>query len=224
MCRNIDMEPLTPEEEKEYTIRCHNGDKEAREKLILSNVKLVTHLAKRYMNTNIPFEDLLSIGKIGLIKGVDTFNPSKGVRLSAYIGMCIINEILMALRKSKKQLQELSLYNTISVDKSGNIQTIEDILEDDGPSIEEQAESSYSIKQIRELCETILTDRERTVIYLHYGMSGKEPMKQIEIAREIGISVTRVRRLLMKTTKKLRDGMHGGECYESDSTSKCSYQ
>lgn len=224
MCRNIDMEPLTPEEEKEYTIRCHNGDKEAREKLILSNVKLVTHLAKRYMNTNIPFEDLLSIGKIGLIKGVDTFNPSKGVRLSAYIGMCIINEILMALRKSKKQLQELSLYNTISVDKSGNIQTIEDILEDDGPSIEEQAESSYSIKQIRELCETILTDRERTVIYLHYGMSGKEPMKQIEIAREIGISVTRVRRLLMKTTKKLRDGMNGGECYESDSTSKCSYQ
>lgn len=205
------MEQLTPEEEKEYTIRCHNGDKEAREKLILSNVKLVTHLAKRYMNSNIPFEDLLSIGKIGLIKGVDTFNPSKGVRLSAYIGMCIINEILMALRKSKKQLQELSLYNTVSVDKSGNTQTIEDILEDDGPSIEEQAESSYSIKQIRELCETILTDRERTIIYLHYGMSGKEPMKQIEISKEIGISVTRVRRLLMKTTKKLRDEMNGGE-------------
>lgn len=211
MCLDTDMEPLTPEEEKEYIIRCHNGDKEAREKLILSNVKLVTHLAKRYMNSNIPFEDLLSIGKIGLIKGVDTFNPSKGVRLSAYIGMCIINEILMALRKSKKQLQELSLYNTVSVDKSGNTQTIEDILEDDGPSIEEQAESSYSIMQIRELCNSILTDRERTVIYLHYGMSGKEPMKQIEIAREIGISVTRVRRLLMKTTEKLRDEMNGGE-------------
>ena len=209
MCLDTDMEPLTPEEEKEYTIRCHNGDKEAREKLILSNVKLVTHFAKRYMNSNIPFEDLLSIGKIGLIKGVDTFNPSKGVRLSPYVGMCIINEILMALRKSKKQLQELSLYNTISVDKSGNTQTIEDILEDDGPSIEEQAESSYSIKQIRELCNTILTDRERTVIYLHYGMSGKEPMKQIEVAKEIGISVTRVRRLLMKTTKKLREAMEG---------------
>ena len=163
------------------------------------------------MNTNIPFEDLLSIGKIGLIKGVDTFNPSKGVRLSPYVGMCIINEILMALRKSKKQLQELSLYNTISVDKSGNTQTIEDILEDDGPSIEEQAESSYSIKQIRELCNSILTDRERTVIFLHYGMTGKEPMKQIEISKEIGISVTRVRRLLMKTTEKLREEMNGGE-------------
>ena len=219
-----DTEPLTPEEEKGYILRCHNGDKEAREKLILSNVKLVTHLAKRYRNSNIPFEDLLSIGKIGLIKGVDTFNPSKGVRLSAYIGMCIINEILMALRKSKKQLQELSLYNIISVDKSGNTQTIEDILEDDGPSIEEQAEVSYSIKQIRELCNSILTDRERAVIYLHYGMSGKEPMKQIEIAREIGISVTRVRRLLMKTTEKLRDEMNGGECYEGDSTRRSSYQ
>lgn len=210
MWKDTDLEPLTPEEEKEYAIRCYNGDKEARERLILANVKLVTHLAKKYITANIPFEDIISIGRIGLIKGIDTFNPSNGVRLCSYIGMCVNNEILMALRKSKKQLRELSLNEIVATDKHGNEKTFEDILEDDGPSIEEQAESSYSIRQIRELCDTILTEKERTVIYLRYGMTGKEPMKQYEIAKEMKTSQSYVNRLLVKATNKLRDKMNGG--------------
>lgn len=209
MYEDTDLEPLTPEEEKEYVIRCYNGDKEAREKLILANIKLVTHIAKRYMNTNIPFEDLLSIGKIGMIKGIDSFNPSKNVRMGAYVGMCINNEILMALRKSKKQLQELSLHNPVSVDSDGNTQTMEDIIEDDGPSIEEQVEFNYSIKQVRELCDRILTEKERTVMNLRYGLSGSEPMKQIEVAKETGMTRSYVNKLTITAIKKLREAMEG---------------
>ena len=196
-------EPLNAEEEKMYLQMLENGDKEARTILIERNLRLVAHVCKKYSNNNTDLDDLISIGTIGLIKGIDSFNYKKGVRLATYVSRCIDNEILMHFRSAKKLNAEVYLEDTVGKDKDDNVITLQEILENDDRSVEESVDLKMKVKLLYEKMKSILKGRERTILELRFGLDGHKPKTQIEIAKEMGISRSYVSRIETKAISKL---------------------
>lgn len=200
---NLFPEPLTPEEEATYLNKLKAGDEEARNILIERNLRLVAHVAKKYSTSNVDNDDLISIGSIGLIKGINSFNVDKGVRLSTYVSRCIDNEILMYLRSSKKLQNEIYLNDTIGEDKDSNVVTLQEVLETDERSIEEQVDLKLQIKKMYSKISNLLKDREKTILNLRFGLDGNKPKTQNEIAKSMGISRSYVSRIETKAINKL---------------------
>ena len=195
-------EPLTKEEEQEALKRLEQ-DEEARNLLIEKNLRLVVHVCKKYTNVKVDQDDLLSIGTIGLIKGINSFNLKKGSKLSTYVSKCIDNEVLMYLRSIKKLNAEVYLNEPIGKDKDNNVITLEEVLENDGKSIEEVVDTKMKIKKMYNKIKKILKDRERTIIELRFGLTGGKPKTQKEIAKMMGISRSYVCRIETKAIEKL---------------------
>lgn len=196
-------EPLSLEEEKEYLIKMGNGDKEAKNILIERNLRLVAHVCKKYSTTNIEQDDLISIGTIGLIKGINSFESSKGVRLATYVARCIDNEILMYLRSIKKLGAEVYLDDPIGKDKDDNTVTLQEILENNEKSIEDEIDLKFKIKKMYQKMKDILKLREKTILELRFGLDGNKPKTQNEIAKMMGISRSYVSRIETKAIDKL---------------------
>ena len=196
-------EPLTPEEEKEALEKLAEGDEEARNLLIEKNLRLVVHVCKKYANSNIDQDDLLSIGTIGLIKGINSFNVNKGSKLSTYVSRCIDNEVLMYLRWAKKLNSEVYLNEPIGKDKDDNVITLEEVLENDNKSIEDEIDTKMKLRKMYDKIKEVLKDRERTIIELRFGLKGEKPKTQKEIAKMMGISRSYVSRIETKAIDKL---------------------
>ncbi len=200
---NLFPEPLTSEEEKIYLEKMKNNDEEARNILIERNLRLVAHVVKKYSNTKVNQDDLISIGSIGLIKGINSFNVDKGSKLSTYVSRCIDNEILMHLRSTKKLNAEVYLNEPIGKDKDDNIVTLQEVLENDDRNIEDEVDLKMKIKKLYTKIEEVLKDREKTIIELRFGLGGHKPKTQHEIADMMGISRSYVSRIETKAIGKL---------------------
>ena len=196
-------EPLSAEEERLYLERLHNGDEDARNVLIEKNLRLVAHVCKKYSNSNVDQDDLISIGTIGLIKGINSFNLEKGAKLSTYVSRCIDNEILMHFRATKKLGAEVYLSDPIGKDKDDNVVTLQEVLENDERSIEDAVDLKMKVKFLYEKMKSVLKDRERTILELRFGLDGHKPKTQIEIAEQMGISRSYVSRIETKAIGKL---------------------
>ena len=194
-------EALSSEEEKKYIQMMSKGDEEARNILIEHNLRLVAHVCKKYANSNVDQDDLISIGSIGLIKGINSYDVHKNIKLSTYISKCIDNEILMYLRSIKKLNSEVYLEDPIGKDKDDNTITLKEILENDDKPIEEEIELKLRIKKLYEKIKSSLQERERTILELR--LNGAEPQTQHEIAKEMGISRSYVSRIETKAINKL---------------------
>ena len=200
---NIFPESLSVEEEKVYVQKMQNGDEEAKNILIEHNLRLVAHVCKKYNNTNIDQDDLISIGSIGLIKGINSYNPEKSIKLSTYISKCIDNEILMYLMSNKKTSSEVYLEDPIGKDKDDNTVRLGEVLENNDKPIEEEVDLKMKISKLYEKIKKVLKNRERTIIELRFGLNGKEPKTQKEIAKDMGISRSYVSRIETKAIGKL---------------------
>lgn len=196
-------EPLTSEEEKIYLEKMKEGDEEARNILIERNLRLVAHVVKKYANTRVEQEDLISIGTIGLIKGINSYNLEKGSKLSTYVSRCIDNEILMHLRATKKLNAEVYLNEPIGKDKDDNVVTLQEVLENDERNIEDEVDLKMKIKKLYQKMGEILKNREKTIIELRFGLDGHKPKTQHEIAEMMGISRSYVSRIETKAINKL---------------------
>ena len=196
-------EPLSSEEEQDCLQKLKNGDDEARNLLIERNLRLVAHVCKKYSNTNIEQDDLISIGTIGLIKGINSFNIDKGSKLSTYVSRCIDNEILMHLRATKKLNNEVYLNEPIGKDKDDNIITLQEVLENDDKSIEDIVDIRMKIKKLYKKMKEVLKSREKTILELRFGLDGNKPKTQNEIAKMMGISRSYVSRIETKAIEKL---------------------
>jgi RNA polymerase sporulation-specific sigma factor len=194
-------QPLEEVEEKQYLDEFKQGSQDARNKLIEHNLRLVAHVVKKYESSGEDMEDLISIGIIGLIKAINTFNNERGVRLATYAARCIDNEVLMHLRNIKKMKQEVSLYDPIGFDKEGNEISLIDILTTDNEIID-AVEMRIQEEKIRSKMET-LTRRERQVIEMRYGLFHGLKITQREIAKKLGISRSYVSRIEKRAVKKL---------------------
>lgn len=197
--------PLSPEEEKYYLEQLRNGDSSAKDLLIERNMRLVAHLVKKYNYADRDVEDLISIGTIGLIKAVNTFNGDKGNRLVTYAAKCIDNELLMMLRSEKKRARDTSIYEPLGTDSEGNSISLMDVLESDELDIIEEMELDANIKKLNGLIKDVLTERERQIICLRYGLGDGHEVTQREIAERFGISRSYVSRLEKKALKRLRE-------------------
>ena len=195
--------PLSEKQEKLYLERMKNGDTEAKNKLVEHNLRLVAHIIKKYYGTKCEQDDLVSIGTIGLIKAINTFDPDKKIRLSSYASRCIENEILMHLRAVKKTERDVSLNETIDTDKDGNPLTLMDIMAVDD-NILDDLDMKLNSKKLGQYINEELTGREKTVIILRYGLNGKKPMTQKDVAALLDISRSYVSRIETKALKTLR--------------------
>ena len=195
-------EPLSSEEERIYLEKLSTGDEDARNILIERNLRLVAHVCKKYSNSNVDQDDLISIGTIGLIKGINSFKPEKGARLSTYVSRCIDNEILMYLRKTKKKRTEVSFEDSLSFDSEGNELHLEDVLgtKEDivTKPIEDELDKYLMYKEVDKLGK-----RDKEIIELRYGLNGKKEMTQKEVANLLGISQSYISRIEKKVIKKL---------------------
>ncbi|MBF8984790.1 RNA polymerase sporulation sigma factor SigK [Lutibacter sp. B2] len=180
--------PLTPEEETKYLERYEQGDEEAKNVLVERNLRLVAHIIKKYHNTGREVDDLISIGTIGLIKAITSFDRKKGTRLATYAARCIENEILMTIRSSKKTKTEVSLQDPIGIDKEGNEISLIDILGTDTDEVLDEVELKIQVKKLYEKMKSVLKAREKTVIQLRYGLINGGNKTQREIATLLGIS------------------------------------
>lgn len=196
--------PLTASEEQYYLQKYTEGDLEAKHILIERNLRLVAHIVKKYQSMDEDVDDLLSIGTIGLIKSVVTFNPAKCVRLGTYAARCIENEILMHLRAKKKTSRDISLYEPIGTDKEGNEIQIFDIIETDMDDAHQKVTLKDDIKLLYSKLESILSPRERVVLKMRYGLYNEEEYTQREIAERLGISRSYVSRIEKSAIEKLR--------------------
>ena len=200
---NLFPEPLSAEEERKYLELMKTGDEEARNILIERNLRLVAHVCKKYTTTKVEQDDLISIGTIGLIKGINSFEASKGVKLATYVARCIDNEILMFLRTTKKLGAEVYLEDSIGKDKDDNTVTLKEVLENDERSIDEEVDLKFKIRKLYKKMKEVLKDREKTIIELRFGLNGKKPKTQQEIAKNMGISRSYVSRIETKAIGKL---------------------
>ena len=199
------LSPLSQEEEKDYLTKLKLGDVRAKEELILHNMRLVAHVAKKYQNEEDELEDLISIGTIGLIKAVSTFDYNYGNRFATYAIRCIENELLMYFRKSKKRKLEVSLYEPIGTDKEGKHINLMEVLLIDEVDVTKQMEIRRDIDLIKKHFDNILSDRESVIIKKRYGLCGEQEMTQREIAKEMGISRSYVSRIEKKALDKLKN-------------------
>jgi RNA polymerase sporulation-specific sigma factor len=196
MGENSFLPILTKEEEAELIANI-NTDETARKKLIEHNLRLVAHIVKKYQNHKNISQDLISIGTIGLIKGVNSYKPDKNTRLATYAARCIENEILMFLRQAKKYQNDISMQETLGTDSEGNEVKIEDKLALEGYSIEEEVHKEMKLKSLLEAIDKVLHGREKEIVQLRYGLLGKEEMTQREIAHLLGISRSYVSKISM---------------------------
>lgn len=201
-------EPLSPEEEEKYIDLMLKGDTNARNILIEHNLRLVAHVAKKYTNYQKDSDELISIGTVGLIKGISTYKNTKGSRLATYTARCIDNEILMYLRSAKKLQNNISLQSAVGIDKEGNEVTLEEKLADPTPFVEETLSSNAEQKVLQSLIDKVLTSREKFIINLRYGLNNTQEKTQREIASSIGISRSYVSRIEKKALSKLRKAMN----------------
>lgn len=199
------QKPLTLEEERYYLKRCQEGDREARNILIERNLRLVAHVIKKYQGLDEELDDLISIGTIGLIKAVSTFDMSKGSRLATYAARCIDNELLMMLRSRKKFSREVSLYEPIGTDKEGNEIHLLDIIEGNEIDIGEKCARKEDIRRLCRLLSEVLTPLEFEVLKCRYGLFGEEEMTQRVIGKRLGISRSYVSRIEKNAILKLRN-------------------
>lgn len=196
-------EPLSSEEERIYLQKLKEGDEEARNILIERNLRLVAHVCKKYTSTKVEQDDLISIGTIGLIKGINSFKPTKNVKLSTYVSRCIDNEILMHLRSSKKINAEVSLEDPIGKDKDDNTVTLQDVLENNEKNIEDEVDLKIKMKQLYDKMKRVLKDREKLILELRFGLDGGKPKTQHQIAQMMGISRSYVSRIETKAIRKI---------------------
>lgn len=197
-------QPLTAAEEREYLQRYTEGDLTAKHILIERNQRLVAHIVKKYQSGEEDVEDLLSIGTIGLIKAVVTFNPAKSVRLGTYAARCIENEILMYLRSRKKTMREISLYEPIGTDREGNEIQLFDVIETEEDDAHQKVETRDDVRLLYQKMESELSPRERLVLKMRYGLYNEEEYTQREIAAQLGISRSYVSRIEKSAIEKLR--------------------
>ena len=198
--------PLPKEEEEKIVLLKEKGDEEARNKLIEHNLRLVVFLAKKYENTKVDLEDLVSIGSIGLIKGINTFSLEKNIKLATYASRCIDNEILMFLRKNKKTKGDISLEESLSFDGDGNELHLEDILGTDYNIVTKPLDDEIDKEILRKELSK-LDDRDREIIVLRYGLEGKEEMTQKDLAERLQISQSYISRIEKKVLKRLKNIM-----------------
>ena len=194
---------LTPQQENKLLEKYFQGDQNARNALIEHNLRLVAHIAKKYESSKDLQEDLISIGTIGLIKGIKSFKLEKGSKLSTYVSRCIDNEILMYLRSTKKLNAEVYLNEPIGKDKDDNVVTLQEVLENNERNIEDEVDLKMKIKLLYEKIKEVLKDREKTIIELRFGLDGHKPKTQHEIADMMGISRSYVSRIETKAISKL---------------------
>ena len=197
--------PLTAENEKYYLSRLRDGDGEARRILIEYNLRLVAHIVKKYQSAEDDMEELISIGTIGLIKAVDTFDQEKARRLSTYAARCVENEILLYMRAKKKYMRETSYYEPIGTDKEGNEIQLLDIMESGEPEAMEQIQLKDDSLRIYRLLEERLSERERLVLIMRYGLYGGREYTQREIAERLGISRSYISRIEKNALHRLRE-------------------
>lgn len=195
--------PLSSKEEKECLIKAKNGDIDARNKLVEHNLRLVAHIIKKYYSSGNDQDDLVSIGTIGLIKAINTFDMNKNIKLSSYASRCIENEILMYFRNLKKTSQDISLNDTIDTDKDGNSLSLFDILATEDNIIDD-INKKLNLKKIYDYIDSELDEREKQVIYMRYGLSGQKPVTQREVAKVLGVSRSYISRIETKALKTLR--------------------
>lgn len=200
--------PLKPDEEKVYLERLAQGDPEARNVLIERNLRLVAHIVKKYYSQSGDQEDLISIGTIGLIKGVSTFKPDKNVRLATYASRCIENEILMFFRSQRKLQGEVSLSDTLDTGGDSSSLSLMDVISVDDTMMED-LDNKDACAKVRRCVRQCLTPRETRIITLRYGLSGKEPLTQRDVAQRCGISRSYVSRIEKKALQKLEQAMNG---------------
>ena len=196
-------EPLSKEEEIDYVLKSETGSEDARKKLIEHNLRLVVFLAKKYENTGVDLEDLVSIGTIGLIKGVNTYKLDKNIKLATYASRCIDNEILMFLRKNKKRKTEISFEDSLSYDAEGNELHLEDILGTEEDIVTKNIEKEDDKKLLYKELEN-LNERDKEIMVLRYGLYNKPEMTQKDVANLLGISQSYISRIEKKVIKKLK--------------------
>ena len=198
------LKPLSAKEEKSCLDAYQRGDTKARDILVERNLRLVAHVVKKYQGLPDDLDDLISIGTIGLIKAVMTYDPQKGNRLAAYAARCIDNELLMYLRSKKKTAREISLYEPIGIDKEGNEIHLLDIVESEGEDIAEQYNRKEDAKRLYLYLDSELKEQEKQVLLLRYGLGGKEEFTQKQVAANLGISRSYVSRIEKNAIEKLR--------------------
>lgn len=200
---NTFPKPLKAEEEKLYLERMKNGDEQARRILIEHNLRLVAHIVKKYYSVSGDTDDLVSIGTIGLIKGIDSYNLDKNVRLSSYISRCIENEILMFFRSTKKSAQDISISEPIDTDKDGNAMTLIDVIATED-TIADDIDTKIKIEKLYKFMEQCLDEREIKIITLRYGLNGQAPLPQRTVAQQLNISRSYVSRIEKKALEELK--------------------
>ena len=196
--------PLTDKEEKYYIEQYENGDEEAKKILIERNLRLAAHIAKKYSSQSHTMDDFISIGTIGLIKAVNTYRSSRSVRLATYAAKCIENEILMSIRASKKNSSEVSLNVSIGTDKDGNEISLNDILGTEPDAVADDISLKIQVQQMINTMNKVLSERERLVLIHRYGILGRVPRTQREVAAILGISRSYVSRIEKKALEKMR--------------------
>lgn len=200
---NVYPKPLSAADEKKYLARVAQGDKEARNILVEHNLRLVAHIVKKYYTGTNDYDDLLSVGVVGLIKAINTFDAAKTSRLSSYASICIQNEILMMFRNNKKTQQEISLSESVDSDKDGNNLVLMDVIAVDD-DIVERIDTKFKSEKLQQYINEELDEREKTVIELRYGLNGHKEKTQREIAAMLNISRSYISRIETKALKKLR--------------------
>ncbi len=200
--------PLTREEEEKYIKEYQEGSIDAKNILIEHNLRLVAHIVKKYTNFQKDSEDLISIGTIGLIKGISTFKDGKGTKLVTYCARCIENEILMYIRSSKKYNKDIYLQDTVGVDKDGNEVTLQDKVADDSINIDEEVFLKMQTKTLYQKIKSLLKGKEKTIIELRYGLLDGKERTQIDIAKKLGISRSYVSRIEKRAIEKLSKEMN----------------
>lgn len=195
--------PLSAAREEELLTKSRNGDLDARNTLIEHNLRLVAHIVKKYYNSGADQDDLISIGTIGLIKAVSTFNADKGIHLATYAARCIENEILMFFRNQKKSAQDVFISDPIDTDKDGNALTLIDVIAD-GSDIAEEIDTKIKLEKLRVILSGCLDEREKKIIEMRYGLYGGEELTQRDIAKKLGISRSYVSRIEKSALEKLR--------------------
>ena len=197
--------PLTSKEEREMLERMANGDKNARAILIERNLRLVSHIVKKYYSKTNDTDDLISIGTIGLIKAIDSFKGDKNVRLATYASRCIENEVLMYFRTNKKTANDVYLNDTLEIDKDGNSLTIEDTISSD-TDLADNLETKIRWEKVAKIIENLDDEREKEIIILRYGLNNKKPLTQREVAQRLNISrsyVSRIEKSVLNNIKKM---------------------
>ena len=200
-------QPLSAKEERECFELMKGGDVSARNRLIEHNLRLVAHIVKKYYTAANEQDDLVSIGTIGLIKAVDTFNADKGIRLSSYAARCIENEILMFFRNCKKSAQDVSMNEPIDTDKDGNALVLMDVMATEDLIVDE-LDAKIQVEKMYRYIEEVLSEREKIIVKLRYGLGGKVPLTQREVAKKLNISrsyVSRIEKKALQTLKKRFD-------------------